>query len=193
VRIIDNNHDLINASKAGDTKAMEKLINIHAEAVHSLIYSMLGNRDLVDDIAQETFLRMCIAIKDYEYKASFRSWLFRIAVNLCRDHFRRSRVRRIISNFHHYEQTDQNHIFMDHSQNPLHSLEQKENTAYIHKAIGKLSTLLRTVIILRDIQDMTYEEIANTLNWRLGTVKTRLFRARRQLAEILRPYREELS
>ena len=193
MRNIDRNSDLIIASKAGDAKAMEQLIKIHAEAVHSLIYSILGNHALVEDLAQETFLRALMAIKDYEFKAPFRSWLFRIAVNLCRDHFRRTKVRQIVSSFHWHEEAGREHIFIDHSQNPLKSLEQKENTAYVHRAIAKLAPSLRIVLILRDIQDMTYEEISKTLNWRLGTVKTRIFRARRQLAEILRPYWEELS
>jgi len=192
VKIIDNSYDLINASKDGDAKALEKLINIHAEAVHSLIYSIIGNRYVVEDLAQETFLRALTAIKNYQFKAPFRSWLFRIAVNLCRDHFRRSKVRQIISHFDWHVDDKQEHFLIDNSQNPLINLEKRENKINIHKAINELPPPLRIVLTLRDIQDMTYEEISKTLNWRLGTVKTRLFRARRQLAEILKPYREEL-
>jgi len=189
---IENNYDLINASKAGDAKAMEKLIKIHAEAVHGLIYSIIGNRNVVEDLAQETFLRALMAIKNYQFKASFRSWLFRIAVNLCRDHFRRSKVRKIVASLDRHEDPKQEHFLIDDSPNPLTSLEREENITTIRKAINQLPPTLRIVITLRDIQDMTYEEISKTLNWRLGTVKTRIFRARRQLAEILRPYREEL-
>ncbi len=183
-------YELIKASQAGDTQAMERLIKLYAEAVHSLIYSILGNRDIVEDVAQETFLKMLMAIEHYEFRAPFRSWLFRIAVNLCRDQMRRSRVRQIVTYFQHREGS-QEEFFIDTEQNPLADLEKKENLEHLHRGIAKLPPSLRTVIVLRDVQDLTYEEIAKTLNWRLGTVKSRLFRARQELGKLLNPYLEE--
>ncbi len=186
----DESYELIKASQAGDTKAMEKLIKLYAEAVHSLIYSILGNRDIVEDIAQETFLKMLLAIENYEFRAPFRSWLFRIAVNLCRDYMRRSRVRQIVTYFQRQED-NQEEIFIDREQNPLADLEKKENLEYLRQGIAKLPVSLRTVIVLRDVQDLTYEEIAKTLHWQMGTVKSRLFRARQELVKLLNPYTEE--
>lgn len=187
----DENYQLIIASQAGDAQAMEKLIKLHQEAVHSVIYSILGNKDIVEDLAQETFLRMLTAIDRYQFRASFRSWLLRIAVNLCRDQLRRAKVRRIISHFQQNEEMEE--IYVDHDQNPLKDLESKEQREYLRKGIKQLALPLRTVLVLRDLQDMTYEEIAVTLHWRIGTVKSRLFRARQELMRFLSSLEEKLE
>ncbi len=186
----DQSYELIKASQAGDTQAMEKLIKLYAEAVHTLIYSILGNRDVVEDLAQETFLKMLMAIENYEFRAPFRSWLFRIAVNLCRDYMRRSKVRQIVS---YLQRQDDSHeeLYVDQEQNPLADLEKKENLEHLRRGIARLPVSLRTVIVLRDVQDLTYEEIAKTLHWQLGTVKSRLFRARQELMKLLNPLTEE--
>lgn len=187
----DENYRLVIASKNGDMDALAKLIQSHSESVHSVIYSILGNRDIVQDLAQETFLRMISALDSYEFKAPFRAWLIRIAVNLCRDHLRRKKVRRIMTGFHTTDDSEQERQFTDKAQNPVQDLLEKERMEYLQKALLKLPTSLKTVFILRDIQDFSYDEIAATLNWRLGTVKSRLFRARNELAKILSPYWED--
>jgi len=189
----DENYRLIVAGKNGDNDALTKLIQSHSELVHSVIYSILGNRDIVQDIAQETFLRMISAIDHYEFKAPFRAWLIRIAVNLCRDHMRRKKVRRIITGFQRSDEQQQEREFIDKSQNPHKDLIVQERMEHLQSALLKLPSQLRIVFVLRDIQDLSYDEIAGTLNWRLGTVKSRLFRARKELAKILSPYREDFK
>lgn len=185
-------HDLIVASKNGDEQALSRLIASYAESVHGLIFSIIGDRHVVEDLAQETFLRAITALHQYEFRAPFRSWLYRIAVNLCRDHFRRKKVRRIVS---HYEkednQADEN-ILIDHGENPDQYLEREEKRRHIEAALDQLPPTLRTVFVLRDIQELSYEEIAGMMSWRLGTVKSRLFRARKELAQILSPIVEDL-
>jgi len=180
----DENLELIVAAKNGDKQALSELININAESVHSFIYSIVGNWQLVEDLAQETFLRMINAIKDYEFRAPFRSWLFRIAVNLCRDHFRRKKVRNIMSSII-YDSNEEELSLVDETQNPARDLDSKETIIKIEQAMNSLPESLRLVFVLRDIQEFTYEEIAKTLKWSLGTVKSRLFRARKEIAKYI--------
>lgn len=180
----DENFELIVAAKNGDKQALSELININAESVHSFIYSIVGNWQIVEDLAQETFLRMITAIKNYEFRAPFRAWLFRIAVNLCRDHFRRKKVRNIVSSII-YDSNEEELNLIDETQNPARDLESKETIIKIEQAMNSLPESLRMVFVLRDIQEFTYEEIAKTLKWSLGTVKSRLFRARKEIAKYI--------
>lgn len=180
----DENFDLIVAAKNGDQQALSTLIEKFSEPIHSFIYSIVGDWNIVEDLAQETFLRMISAIKDYEFRAPLKSWLFRIAVNLCRDHFRRKKVRSIVS-FLTYDSNEEEISIVDDKQNPLRDLEKKETLHKIEQALKSLPEYLRLVFVLRDIQELTYEEIAKTLKWRPGTVKSRLFRARKEIAKYL--------
>lgn len=185
-----DDHDLVLASQAGDEAAITRLIDLHAEAVQGFIFALLGDKDLVADLAQDTFLRAFLAIKKYEFRAPFRSWLFRIAMNLCRDQLRKRKVRKIMGSFHH--PVDEEEIdYIDPQPNALANLEQKERAALVHKALAQLPDPLRQVLVLRDLQELSYEEMAQLLRWRMGTIKSRLFRARKELAHLLKEYMEE--
>lgn len=183
---------LIDASKQGDNEAMTKLINSYASSVHNLIYSIIRDHSIVEDLAQETFVRMFLSIQHYEFRAPFRSWLFRIAVNLCRDHLRKKKVRKIVTRFQVDEETGEEQIFTDAEQDPSAAVDEGEQIRLVTDALAKLPESSRIVFVLREMKDLTYEEIAETLKWKIGTVKSRLFRARRELAEILGPRLEEL-
>lgn len=185
-----DDHDLVLASQAGDEAAITRLIDLHAEAVQGFIFALLGDKDLVADLAQDTFLRAFLAIKKYEFRAPFRSWLFRIAMNLCRDQLRKRKVRKIMGSFHH--PVDEEEIdYIDPQPDALANLEQKERAALVHKALAQLPDPLRQVLVLRDLQELSYEEMAQLLRWRMGTIKSRLFRARKELAHLLKEYMEE--
>lgn len=184
--------ELILASKKGDRNAMTELINIYSTAVHNLIFSIIRDASAVQDLAQETFVRMFLNIKNYEFRAPFRAWLFRIAVNLCRDHLRKKKVRNIMTPFQRDPETGEQQVFVDESADPIGSIEGEERMTLIHKAIEKLPQSSRIVLVMRELEQLSYEEIADILNWKIGTVKSRLFRARRELAAILRPHLEEL-
>ncbi|MBN1464995.1 RNA polymerase sigma factor [candidate division KSB1 bacterium] len=183
---------LIDASKQGDNDAMTKLINTFASSVHNLIFSIIHDRSIVEDLAQETFVRMFLSIHHYEFRAPFRSWLFRIAVNLCRDHLRKKKVRKIVTRFQVDQETGEEQNFTDEDQDPSAAINESEQTRLITDALAKLPESSRLVFVLREMKDLTYEEIAATLKWKIGTVKSRLFRARRELAEILGPRLEDL-
>ncbi len=187
---LPDDHDLIIASQAGDEQAMTQLINLYSSAVHGFIFSLLGDRFLVEDISQETFLRAFLAIRKYEFRAPFQSWLFRIAINLCRDHLRKRKVRKIVRSLYN-PQNEEEIEFPDERPDALQQTLLNERSNAVHQALQRLPDALRKVIILRDLQEYSYEEIAQLLNWRMGTVKSRLFRARQELAELLKPYLED--
>lgn len=183
---------LIKAGKTGDQNALTRLIDMHASSVHNLIFSILHDNAVVEDLAQETFVRMFLSLHHYQFRAPFRSWLFRIAVNLCRDHLRKKKVRKIITRFQVDDDSGEEQSFVDQQQDPTAVLQNSERMQLITNALEKLSESSRVVFVLREMKDLSYEEIAETLNWKIGTVKSRLFRARRELAELLGPHLEEL-
>ena len=187
-------HDkLIEKSIQGDRDAMSKLVNYYAPDVHRFIFSMLRDADATDDLAQDTFIRMVTNISSYEHRAPFKSWLFRIAVNVCRDHLRKKKVRRIVSRFAIDRDSGEEQEFADESPNPLRQVQSLEQRELIEKALQKLPASSRQVFVLREMQEFSYEEIAQALGWRLGTVKSRLFRARKELAELIGPQLEDES
>jgi RNA polymerase sigma factor (sigma-70 family) len=187
-----DDHDLVLASQAGDEAALTKLIDLHAEAVQGFIFALLGDRNLVEDLAQDTFLRAFLAIKKYEFRAPFRSWLFRIAINLCRDQLRKRKVRKIMGSFHTAADEEETE-YLDPQPDALENLEHKERSELVHEALAKLPDPLRQVLILRDLQEYSYEEMAQLLGWRMGTIKSRLFRARKELGQLLKSYMEEAT
>jgi RNA polymerase sigma-70 factor, ECF subfamily len=189
----DENYSLIVASKEGDYKSLTKLIDLYSSTVHSVIYSIVNNKELTEDLAQETYLKMINGLENYEFRAPFKSWLLRISVNLCRDHIRRKKVRKIVQPFTEYDNNIDESQFWDTVQNPGEDLLKKERRHHIHNAISKLPQDLKEVLILRDIQEFSYEEIAESLKWRIGTVKSRLFRARNELHKTLCPIWEDLK
>jgi RNA polymerase sigma-70 factor, ECF subfamily len=188
----DEIHELILAGKAGDRDAMSLLVTKFSASVHNLIFSIIRDGNVVQDLAQETFVRMLLSIDKYEFRAPFRSWLFRIAVNLCRDHMRKNKVRRIITRFQIDKETGEEQTFIDAEQDPTRIVHESERMQIIIKALGKISDSSRIVFVLREMKDLSYEEISESLGWKIGTVKSRLFRARRELAELLGPQMEEL-
>ncbi len=185
--------ELVTASQNGDQHAMTKLVDLYAPTINGLIYTITGNAQVTEDLAQDTFLKALMALGKYQARASFKSWLFRIAINVCKDYFRRKRVRGILSYWQSNESDELSlEKIKDDIPTPWQKLKQKETIGLIMNAMEKLPSMLRTVFVLREIQEFSYEEIAETLNWQLGTVKSRLYRARKLLAQELMPLEEEI-
>ena len=139
-------------------------------------------------MSQETFLRALQALNKYQFRAPFRSWLFRIAINIFRDERRRATVRKWIDN----DVSDlENYPLVHPEPGPVEEVEKEERVQELYKALKRLPPSLRMLIVLRDLQEMSYNEIAAAMDWRMGTVKSRLFRARQELAALLRSYWED--
>ena len=177
------------AAKNGDQQALAWIIEYYAESVHGFIYSVIGKRQYVEDLAQDTFIKMISGIKTFELKAPFRSWLFRIALNVCRDHIRRKRVRNIVT-YLTKDNTDYEIPIIDYTQNPEIDLDSSETLKQIQQILQNLPEPLKVVFLMRDVQELTYEEISDALKWKIGTVKSRLFRARKEIARLLNQYQD---
>ncbi len=179
---LDDDFSLIKRFIEDDESAFETLVHRHKDKVRNIIFITLGNGNTVDDIAQEVFLTVYKNLKSFRFQSQFTTWLFRITVNKCKDHLRKVKIRNIIS------------FFKEDEEEPGYNISYENiNTAEIvQKAIEKLPEKLRLPLLLKDIQGLSYQEIAEIAKCELGTVKSRIFRAREGLKNILEPFRQEL-
>ncbi|NOX66198.1 MAG: sigma-70 family RNA polymerase sigma factor [Chlorobi bacterium] len=179
----DQDFILIRAYIDGDEAAFEKLLMLHKDKVRNLIFLTLGDSEFVDDIIQDVFISVYHKIKEFRFESKFTTWLYRITVNKCRDYLRKKRVRSIftpIKDSHENIQSTAMRTDIDIPQ-------------LVRKAIERLPEKLRIPLILRDMDGFSYSEIAEKLDCEVGTVKSRIFRARESLKALLEPYQREMN
>ena len=184
---LDEDLDLVLRSKKGEMNAFGKLVNRYQSLVINFCYKMLGNREDAEDIAQETFLRAFAAIGRFQPRAKFSTWLLTIAKNLTLNFIRneRRRIRGVDAVGSSDETVPVIDLAPSGNPGPDSVALQNERARYVRGALKELSDTHRTIIVLRDFEGMTYEEIAEIMGCRKGTVKSRLSRAREQLKEVL--------
>lgn len=182
---------LIEAFRKGDEKAFEEIVRRYHRQVANIIYLTLGNREEVDDLSQEVFVRVFRSLERFEYDSSLYSWIYRIAVNLCIDEIRKKRIRKLIPLDFFTESKLEGEKKSKSVVTASDELLHKEKEEIIRGALAKLSPLHRTVILLREYQDMSYGEISKTLHISQQAVKSRIFRAREELRELLKDYFQE--
>ena len=173
--------DLIRAAQSGDRDALVTLLREIETHVYRTAYYILGNEQDAMDASQEALLRIYTKINSYEQKALFKTWVQRIVTNVCIDKFRRAKPTVSIE--------EHNMVFptgSDVEEEVLASYAAKD----IRAAIDKLPDHHRAVVVLRYLQDFSYNEIADSMNLPLNTVKSYLFRARQQLQSLLQDYQK---
>ena len=181
----DSDEALLLRSATGDEQAFASLLERYRDPVSRLVRSSLGPRSLwAEDVVQEVFVQVHRSAPTYEGRSSFRTWLYGIVVNLCRDHRRRLRTAPVDRTI------DPDHdgvlaAIPDVSLDPLERLERDERAALVVAAVKELSPAHRVVLHLRDGEEMRYEEIAEVLAVPVGTVRSRLHNARAALAKEL--------
>lgn len=176
---------LVKKAKEGDRAAFETLYHKTSKRIYSYIYYMIQDDALAADTTQETYLRAFKNIKKLEENAKFFSWLRTIAVNLTRDYIRVKPE--LPSSLEEYmEAGEKPQVHDEKSPDPLARLEQKEVQRAVQNAMMRLSEEHREVLLLHYFEDMPLEEISQMLSVKIGTLKSRLARARERLAEILR-------
>ncbi|MBI3983608.1 MAG: sigma-70 family RNA polymerase sigma factor [Gemmatimonadetes bacterium] len=187
--------EVVHAARAGREDAHHELLRRYQRPVFSLIYRMVRDRELAEDLAQETFVKVLGALDSYRPEFKFSSWIFKIANNAAIDHLRKRQLDTLslegapdASNPDRVEATQIQ--VASRRETPLEEVEARELGSAIEQAIGELRPEYRSCIILRHIEGRSYEEIAQTLDLPLGTVKTYIHRARAELMEILGPLRE---
>jgi RNA polymerase sigma-70 factor (ECF subfamily) len=188
----DADRSLVERAQAGDSRAFEMLVVKYQRRIERLISRMVRDADLVQDVAQETFIRAYRALPQFRGESAFYTWLYRIAVNtakktlvdLKRDPVSTDSARARSGEDDETYRTD--HELSD-GETPEALLASKEIAATVNAAIDALSEDLRQAITLREIEGLSYEEIADVMNCPIGTVRSRIFRAREAIASRLRP------
>lgn len=173
--------ELIQAAQAGDRDALITLLREIEQHVYRTAYYILNNEQDAQDAAQEALIRIYTKIHTYEEKAQFKTWVQRIVTNICIDKFRRSKATVSIE--------EHEMVFAAPSDVEAEILSTAA-AQDIQEAIQKLPEHHRTVVVLRYLQDFSYNEIAESLDLPLNTVKSYLFRARQQLSHLLRDYQK---
>ena len=182
---------LIRAFREGDKAAFDRLVLKHKDRLFNLCYRLLGDYEEANDAAQESFIKVYRSLKNFRFKSAFSTWLYRIAVNTCKNRLKSSAYRQKwrmvpLDNPVSADRSGPGREIHDESQSPAIALQKKENMKAIQEAINALPPEQKEVITLRDIEGFTYEEVAEITGLNLGTVKSRLARARLDLRKRLR-------
>jgi RNA polymerase sigma-70 factor (ECF subfamily) len=188
----DADAPLIERVKLGDVRAFEMLVVKYQRRIERLIGRMVRDVDLVPDIAQETFIRAYRAIPQFRGESAFYTWLYRIAVNTAKKflvELKRDPVvtESALASRDDDDETSRVENELSDGETPDAVLASKEIAAAVNSAIEDLSEDLRQAITLREIEGLSYEEIAEMMNCPIGTVRSRIFRAREAIALRLRP------
>lgn len=177
---------LITLVQSGETAAFRVLVERHQERVRNLIFSMFHEKDIVDDLAQEVFLKVYEALPQFRFESSFFTWVYRITLNKSRDEMRRRKVRRVLSLQSAPEQTR-----AEIHRSVVALPRESDLQDIVARGLQSLPEKFRTVIVLKDMEGMSYEEIAGIARCKIGTVKSRLARGRAMLRTVLKPLLEE--
>lgn len=188
--------ELVDQAKAGDSAAFQRLVIAHQGRLFSVAFGMLRDRDDAMDVVQDAFIKAHRKLAEFEGNAAFSTWLYRIAVNLCIDK-KRSDARKKktdIDDAANRNLDDDDPLYAESKYsprlsgaNPLRNAGDKQLGAQIGKAMAELSDDHRAVVLLREVEGLSYEEIADALHIPKGTVMSRLFHARKNLQRSLRP------
>lgn len=180
---MEEDFELLAKFKKGDQQAFELLVRKYKTTVYNTIYSIIGNAQEADDIAQEVFLKVYTKAGSFKGKSSFATWLYRITVNRCVDELRR-RKNKIISyetEFNQEEKLKLKDVLASRENDITEKLRQKELQDIIQKAVNSLPEKYRIILTLKEIEGLSYKEISQIMKISLAKVKIWLFRARQKL------------
>lgn len=190
-----NERLLISKAKAGDVAAFEQLIEAYQKKVYNLALRMTGNQEDAADLAQEAFIRVFRSISGFKEQSSFSTWVYRITTNVCLDEIRKRKNRKVISIDEdiHMDDGEMRRQIVSDDPLPDELAERAELRGIVNDAINSLPEDQRIVITLRDLNGLSYEEIAQILDIPGGTVKSRINRARQALRNVLSARTELLT
>jgi len=193
--VSDKEKDLLLKARNGDVKAFETIIEDYQKKVFNIALRMIGNHDDASELAQEVFIRIFKSLKNFKGESSLSTWIYRITTNVCLDELRKRKNKNIVSLDEDVKQDDGEikRQVEDARPTPDVIAEKNEVRRVVKEAILSLPEDQRTVIILRDIQGFSYDEIAKIMNCPEGTVKSRINRSRQILRDRLKPKLELLK
>ncbi len=175
---------LVHKAQKGDVEAFEELICAYEHRIYNIAYKMMGNPEDAMDVAQEALLKIYKSLKKFKNQSTFSTWVYRVAMNTCLDELRKKK-RGFLLLMNDAEGYGNGIVDSSSDSLPEVSYERKERLKSLQNAIQELIPDYKSVIILRDIQGFSYEEIAEILHCPLGTVKSRINRARTELRKKL--------
>lgn len=188
---------LLRRCQAGDAAAWEEIVRAHHRRIYNLCYRFTGSPDDAQDLTQEVFIRIYRTLPSYESgRGSFVTWVSTVTRNLLVDHFRKTKQERVTDSLEATPGGDQDALTLgeqlaDQAAGPEDQMRTSQTQQLVHLALQKLSPELREAVILRDLQDMEYKDIAKVLRVPEGTVKSRINRGRTELGRLLsRTYRQ---
>lgn len=182
---LDSDNALVKRAREGDFTAFERLFERHRQLVYRFAYQMTPRRDDAEDIVQEAFVRAYQNLNKYRDEAKFTTWLLRIVTNLCTDMARMSSRRQALEQ----QEATGSLLWMTQgeTEDPVDNLNQESRSIALRKALQALPEHHRTVIILRDLEEREYSDIAQILGCTMGGAKLRVLRARRALKDRIAP------
>ena len=188
---------LVRRCISGDAAAWEEIVQRYNRRIYNICYRFAGSADDAQDLTQDVFIKMYRTLQTYDVeRGAFMTWVTTITRNLLVDHFRKTKQDRVTDSIdgapsEHEDAMPLSEQIRDTSATPDSRVQSRETSETVHRALQKLSPELRESVILRDLQDMDYKEIAHVLKVPEGTVKSRINRGRAELARLLqRTYRQ---
>ena len=184
----DEDNELIRSFNAGSKGAFDSLVLKYQDRIFNLCYRYLGDHEEADDSAQEAFIKVYRSLKKFRFESAFSTWLYRIAVNTCKNKLSSQKYRRdrkMVRLDNGRGGGSQINTIGDTSGSPENNLEKKERDILIQKAINSLPDDFKSVVVLRDVEGLSYEMTARITGYNIGTVKSKLSRARERLRKKL--------
>src|SRR3989454_4639412 len=177
---------LIQRCLQGDQIAWDLIVRQYWRKVFNVAYKFVGKHDEAEDLTQDIFLKIFKSIGTFDRRANFQTWLISVSRNLCIDHYRSVRKERQTIN----RDVDAIELsVISHDQNQVEALEQRDRAALLRQALAAFPATLRAAVLMRDLQERSYQEIADALGLPEGTVKSRINRGRAELARQIRKLR----
>ena len=178
--------ELITKAKQGDHDAFGELVLLHQNKVYSLCVHLLNDRDMAEDLAQEAFLKAWRSFSSFREDSGFSTWMHRLTTNLCLDYLRKQVRQKEVATAVSLDDEEEGWVEpADPAGDPHARLEERERGRVLAKALEELPDHHRRLILMRELAGMRYQEIADATGADLGTVKSRIARAREQLKKIL--------
>ena len=175
---------------AGDQDAWAQIVRQHWRKVFNIAYKFTGKHDEAEDLTQDVFLKIFKSLNTFDRRANFQTWLVSVSRNLCIDHYRSVRKERETID----RDVDAGELSpVSQTTSPVAALEHRDRVQLLKKALDQLPPTLRSAVLLRDIQELSYQEIADRLSLPEGTVKSRINRGRTELARQIKRLRDELE
>lgn len=194
-RVQTDDSDLVRRSKQGDTQAFADLVRRYQDRIFNTAFRMMGERQVAEDITQDVFLKVYAGLDGFQEKAAFSTWIYRITVNQCtsvgRKFTTRKRKQEVSLTAGLADGSDAPRDPDTRSDDPVASAESAEKVRVVQQAIDTLDPEFRQSLVLRDIEGLSYEDIAEIIERPVGTVRSRIHRARMELREKLRSYVED--